>query len=127
MKNQIFCRNSFMVPIILMGLLLFFPLSGFENIYAQEEDKPCPKPYIKILFPKAAKPGDEIKIRGSRFGKERGIVTFTPGVRAPIREWSFKRIFVIVPEGAKTGPVFVTAHCGEMSNKDYFTIKTEEK
>ena len=116
-----------MLPIILMGVLLFFSLSGFENISAQEEDKPCPKPYIKTLSPKAAKPGAEIKIRGSRFGKERGSVTFAPGVKAPIREWTFKRIFVIVPEGAKTGPVFVTAPCGEVSNKDYFTIKTEEE
>lgn len=127
MKNRIFYRNSLMVPIILMGVLLFFSLSGFENISAQEDDKPCPKPYIKTLYPKAAKVGDEIKIRGSRFGKEQGSVTFSPGVRAPVQEWTFKKIFVIVPEGAKTGPVFVKAHCGEMSNEDYFTIKTEEK
>jgi hypothetical protein len=127
MKNQMFCKNSLMVPIILMGVLLFFSLSGFETISAQEEEKPCPKPYIKTLSPKAAKVGDEIKIRGSRFGKEQGGVTFAPGVRAPIQEWTFKKIFVIVPEGAITGPVFVKTHCGEMSNEDYFTIKTAEE
>jgi hypothetical protein len=116
-----------MVPTTLLGVLLFFSLSGFVTLYAQEEEKPCPKPYIKTLSPKAAKPGDEIKIRGSRFGKKRGIVTFAPGVRAPIKEWRFKRVFVIVPEGAKTGPVLLTSHCGEMSNEDHFTIKAEEE
>jgi hypothetical protein len=127
MKNQMVCRKSLTLSIILMGVLLILSVSGFETIPAQEEEKPCPKPYIKTLSPKAAKVGDKIKIRGSRFGKKQGGVTFTPGVRAPIQEWTFKKIFVIVPEGAKTGPVFVTAQCGETSNEDYFTVKTEEK
>jgi len=116
-----------MVPIMLMGLLLFFFLSDVPHLYSQGAEEPCPKPYIKTLSPKAAKPGDELKIRGSRFGKERGIVTFTPGLRAPIQEWTFRRIFVIVPQGTKTGPVSVTTPCGETSNEVYFMIKSEEQ
>lgn len=125
MKHRKSFGNTLLLSLLLLGVLFFSSLSGFEALYAQEEEEPCPKPYIKTLSPKAAKPGDEIRIRGSRFGKERGMVTFAPGVRAPIQEWTFRRIFVIVPEGAKTGPVFLKAHCGEMSNDVHFIIKTE--
>lgn len=127
MKNRLLQRNNLAVSITFVGALFFFSLSGIVTLYAQEEEKPCPKPYVKTISPKAAKPGDEVKIRGSRFGKQGGFVTFAPGVRASIKEWKFKRIYVVVPGGAKTGPVIVTSHCGETSNEDHFTIKTTEE
>jgi len=127
MKNHRFGRYCLVFSMILMGVMLFYSLSEFEFLYAQTEDVPCPKPYVKTLSPQAAKPGEEIKIRGSRFGKEQGMVTFTPGVKASIREWTFKRVFVIVPEGARTGPVFLTARCGEESNEVHCVIKPKEQ
>jgi len=90
---------------------------------AEEEGGTCPKPYIKTIFPMAAQPGDQVKIRGRRFGTEQGAVVFTPEVTAEIVNWTIHRIWVIVPEAATTGPVVVRLPCGSESNTQYFTVK----
>jgi hypothetical protein len=90
---------------------------------AQEEGGPCPKPYIKTISPGAAQAGDEVKIRGRRFGTEEGVVVFTPEVKAKIVNWTMHRIWVIVPESATSGPVVVRIPCGSESNTQYFTLK----
>jgi hypothetical protein len=101
---------------------------------AEEEGKRCPKPYIKTIMPWAAKSGYLVKIQGERFGLERGEVIFTeevslplqriisPGVKAEIRNWTLHRIWVIVPQSATSGPVFVRVHCGSESNKKDFRV-----
>lgn len=90
---------------------------------AEEEEGPCPKPYIKTILPGAAQPGDQIKIRGRRFGTEEGLVVFTPEETGAIVNWTMHRIWVIVPETAATGPVVVRLLCGAESNTQYFTVK----
>ena len=90
---------------------------------AEEEGGVCPKPYIKTIFPRAAQPGDQVKIRGRRFGTEQGAVVFTPEVKAEIVNWTIHRIWVIVPEAATTGPVVIRLPCGSESNTQYFTVK----
>jgi hypothetical protein len=113
--------------ILILGLTLYLSY-GLEDLCAAEEEKePCPKPYIDTLNPKAAKPGEKIKIRGNRFSHEEGKVVFSPDVKAEILEWNYKRIWVDVPEGANTGFVFVSAVCGEDSNQVYFTVKGGEE
>jgi hypothetical protein len=89
---------------------------------AEEAGGPCLKPYIKTIFPWAAKPGELVKIRGRRFGAERGEVVFTPEAKAKIANWTFHRIWVIVPESASSGPVVVRVPCGSESNKQHFTV-----
>ena len=101
---------------------------------ATEEKEACPKPYIKNIFPWAAKPGELVKIQGRGFGFERGEVIFaeksvpplglifSPEVKAEIVNWTFKRIWVIVPKSAESGPVFVRVSCGSVSNKQEFTV-----
>jgi hypothetical protein len=89
----------------------------------EEEEGPCLKPYIKTIFPVAGKPGDQLKIRGRRFGTEKGEVIFTTEAKAEIVEWIMHRIWVIVPTSAASGPVVVRVPCGSESNKLYFTVK----
>jgi hypothetical protein len=110
--------------ILLTGFSLYL-LSEIRDVYAADEDKPCPVPYVDTLLPRAGTPGEKIKIWGNRFGKEQGSVTFSPGVKSPILKWTNKRIWITVPEIAETGPVAVSAFCGELSNKIHFTIKDE--
>ena len=102
-------------------------LVGFVLPYyfgqAEETEGPCPKPYIKAIFPRAAKPGEEVKIRGRRFGTEKGEVIFTPVAQAEILGWTSHRIHVIVPDSATSGTVMVSVPCGSQSNKHYFTVK----
>ena len=120
-------HNSILWSIILLVGFSLYSLSGPKGLYGEEEDKPCPKPYIDTLLPRAATPGEKIKIRGNRFGKEQGTVTFSPGVESPILKWMNKRIWVTVPQNSATGPVFVATSCGgKMSNKVYFAINDEE-
>jgi len=88
----------------------------------EEDEGPCPKPYIKTIFPGAAQPRDQVKIRGRRFGTEEGAVVFTPEVKAEIVNWTTHRIWVIVPEAATTGPVVIRLPCGSESNTQYFTV-----
>ena len=90
---------------------------------AQEEGGVCPKPYIKAIFPRAAQPGVQVKIRGVRFGTEKGEVLFSSEAKAEIAKWTLHRIWVIVPDAATSGPVVVRVSCGSESNKHYFTVK----
>jgi len=122
----IFRKHNFILWSIILSVgFSLYVLSGLKHVYAEEQDKPCPIPYIDTLLPRAAKPGEEIKIRGNRFGKKQGSVTFSPGVKSPILKWTNKRIWVTVPMNSKTGLVFVSSSCGEISNEVYFTIKSE--
>jgi hypothetical protein len=107
----------FVFAICVVSLLLPYHVGT-----AEEEGGPCPKPYIKAIFPHAAKPGELVKIRGKRFGAERGEVVFTPEAKAEIANWTFHRIWVIVPESATSGPVVIRVPCGAESNKQYFTV-----
>jgi hypothetical protein len=90
--------------------------------YIKVEEGPCPRPYIKVIYLRAGTPGDEVKIRGRRFGTEEGEVHFNPKVEAEVVNWSMYRIHVIVPEAATTGPVTVSIPCGAVSNEQHFTV-----
>jgi len=83
--------------------------------WAQDKSQPapCPTPYIKIIKPKLAQPGQEIIIRGHRFGEdeESGDIIFPPGVSGRIIYWRNNRIRVEVPPGAQTGEVVVKTKC----------------
>jgi hypothetical protein len=94
---------------------------------ADEESKPCPKPYIFTTTPRAAKVGEDLIISGNRFGLTQGTVTFAPGIQAQISEWSYKKIVVTVPAHSRSGPIVVSVPCGEKSKDKYFTIMEEEK
>lgn len=109
------------VMVILAVCIICFLLPDYAGT-TEETEGPCPKPYIKTIFPRAAKPGAQVKIRGWRFGAEKGEVVFSPEAKAEIVEWTFQRIWVIVPETATSGPVTVRIPCGAESNKEYFTV-----
>lgn len=120
--------------IFVVVICTVFFLIPYHAGIATEEKEACPKPYINTIFPWAAKPGDLVKIQGRGFGFERGEVLFTEKVislqdlilpepaNAEIVNWTYKRIWVIVPKTAESGPVFVRIPCGSVSNKQDFTI-----
>lgn len=103
--------------IAVRGLLVFgISLLFIDLPLAQDkpETSPCPTPYIKLIKPSLARPGQEVTIRGRRFGEdaESGDVIFTPGVYAArVIYWRNNRIKVVVPPGAQTGEVVVKTHC----------------
>jgi len=123
-------RHRIFLSAICIACFLLPCLSG----QAEEEAGGCPKPFIKSVFPLAARPGDMVKIQGVRFGMPRGEVIFTEGISSPlglvfaphakaeIVNWTFHRIWVIVPKSAATGLVFVKVHCGAESNKLNFRV-----
>jgi hypothetical protein len=129
MQNPLSYYGSLIVGLAAVGMLFTAGVLGPTAAMAQDEEKaPCPTPYIFSTTPRAAKIGDEVAIRGNRFGKEEGVVFFSPGVNAKILSWEYLRISVIVPEGAETGTITITASCGEGSNQKPFTIlKSEEE
>ena len=92
---------------------------------AEEEEGPCPKPYIKAIFPRAGTPGEQVKIRGKRFGTEPGEVIFSNEVKAEILSWTMRIIWVIIPASSTSGPVVIRVQCGSESNKHYVTIKEQ--
>jgi hypothetical protein len=118
--------------VVLLGLIVFLTSLCFTNpVVAQEkeDDSPCPTPYIKIIKPKLAQQGQEIIIRGRRFGHEdkQGDVIFPPGLPGRIIYWRNNRIRVEVPLGAVTGQVLVKTDCAT-SNSDFLKVEglTEE-
>lgn len=115
---------------VLLGLLVFLTsLCCNDHVVGQEkeDDSPCPTPYIKIIKPKLAQPGQEIIIRGHRFGEdeESGDVMFPPGLSAArIIYWRNNRIRVEVPPGAQTGEVVVKTKCAT-SNGEFLKVGNE--
>ena len=106
--------------VILVGNLCWYPLT-----FAQEEPAttPCPKPYIKLIKPNVANAGQQIIIRGHRFGEAEpgGEVIFTPGIKGKVISWDNSRITVEVPSRAKTGEVLIRNKCA-ISNGEFFKI-----
>jgi hypothetical protein len=96
-----------------VALLTTFILLKPARAQDKSQPAPCPTPYIKIIKPKLAQPGQEIIIRGHRFGEdeESGDVIFPPGVSGRIIYWRNNRIRVEVPPGAQTGEVVVKTKC----------------
>jgi hypothetical protein len=122
--NHLRCRQGVSVGIFCVALIpLLFSLVSPKDVYPQEQKEPCRTPYISTIVPNAGEPGDQVRIRGRRFGLEAGTVTFSPGVKAEIVAWKNSRIWVIVPESAESGPVTVSVPCGSVSNEKHFTVK----
>jgi hypothetical protein len=100
-------------------------LISLSRLDAQEnsEDFSCAKPYVKLIKPKSGATGEQIVIRGRRFGKEQlsGKVIFTPGLDGRIVSWKNSRISVEVPSGAVSGRVVVKNEC-TFSNGEFFTV-----
>ena len=117
-------RVSLITGLLALWVSLFF----IDLSLAQDtpETSPCPTPYIKIIKPKLAQPGQEIIIRGRRFGEdeESGDVIFPPGLSGRIIYWRNNRIRVEVPPGAQTGEVVVKTKCAT-SNTQFLKIRNE--
>jgi hypothetical protein len=105
-----------------LAALVTFGLMAGPIICAAEESGPCPKPYIDTIYPRSAGVGQEIKIRGKRFGTDPGKVLFAPGVEAEIVTWTNRRVWVRVPDGAQTGPVTIVLPCDSVSNGKHITV-----
>ncbi|MBN2468957.1 MAG: hypothetical protein JXD19_12495 [Deltaproteobacteria bacterium] len=112
--------------ILLPGFLLMTFSEGKYAYGAEESEEPCPKPYINSIAPKAALPGEEVTIRGNRLGTKQGSVVFAPDIKAQIVKWTYKKVWVTVPQEAQSGPLYIISSCGKMSNKDYFVRKASE-
>ena len=115
------------IGVVFLGLIVFLTSLCFTNpVVAQEKeaDSPCPTPYIKIIKPKLAQHGQEIIIRGRRFGPEDkpGDVIFPPGLSGRIIYWRNNRIRVEVPPGAESGQIVVKTDCAT-SNGDFVRIE----
>ena len=112
----------------ILSLMLFFTVGFCDVALAQEKtDKEvCPKPYIKLIKPNLARAGQQVIIRGHRFGDQEkaGEVIFSPGIGGNIISWTNSRITVEVPAGAKTGAVVVQTKCAE-SNAEILKIEAE--
>jgi hypothetical protein len=113
-------RTTHLIFVLTVCMVSVFLL--YHSGTAEEEGGVCPKPYIKTISPGAAQPGDQVKIRGRRFGTEEGTVVFTSEAKAEIVNWTMHRIWVIVPEAATSGPAVVRVPCGSESNTQYFTV-----
>ena len=120
MKKRMFLKPvSTITALATLALFSLFPMNTGTT---QEAIGPCPKPYIRVISPKAGLPGDRVGIRGRRFGTEKGNVFFSPSVEAEVLEWTNTKIWVIVPQSAISGNVTVSAPCGTVSNTNYFRM-----
>lgn len=84
-----------------------------------------PAPIISSLTPNTGAVGSSIVIAGSNFGPSQGNgkVAFTgTATPATITNWSATSITAVVPTGASTGNVVVTAAGGVASNGVSFTV-----
>lgn len=120
MKKRMVLRWPF-IATALAGLVLV-PLFVVDPGKAQEKGRPCSRPYIRVVSPRAVTPGNQIVIRGRRFGEESGKVFLAPNVEAEVVKWSNTRVWVIVPQAATSGSMTVSIPCGRVSNEVYFKV-----
>ncbi len=120
MKKRMVLSPLF-IAAILAGLALV-PLFVVDPGKAQEKRRPCSKPYIRVVSPKANTPRKQIVIRGRRFGEESGKVFLAPNVEAEVVKWSNTEVWVIVPQAATSGSITVSIPCGRVSNAVYFKV-----
>jgi len=111
------------VTLPLLVFLVSVHFCGVALAQEKSETTPCPKPYIKLIKPGVAKAGQQVIIRGRRFGKERkaGDVVFPPGIHGKIISWAHNRITVEVPSGVKSGKVLVKTGCAA-SNGEFLKV-----
>jgi len=78
---------------------------------------------ISSLTPGSGITGSQVAIAGSGFNQTQGsgIVTFN-GIAGLVTNWSDASITVLVPSGASTGPVLVTASGAAASNPVNFSV-----
>jgi hypothetical protein len=111
-------RARYRLFVLIISCVVCSSLAGA----ADQAKQICPKPYIKLIFPWVARPGEPVKIQGDRFGAGRGEVIFAHKVKAEIISWTAHRILVIVPQSAASGPVVVKIPCGSESNQYAFEV-----
>jgi hypothetical protein len=122
-KGKPALRILVVVALVMASFIFLKPVQAQDT----SNPDPCPKPYIKIIKPKMAQPGQEIIIRGRRFGEdtESGDVIFPPGLSAArVIYWRNNRIRVEVPPGAQTGEVVVKTKCAT-SNGEFLKVGSE--
>ncbi len=122
MKDTVTKKCTIIFSVLFLISLILLPFV-VHNARAEEQKEPCLEPYIATIAPSVGKPGDEVRIRGRRFGLNQGEVVFNPDIKAEIVTWRNSRIWVIVPQSAKSGPVKVSVPCGAVSNEKHFTVK----
>ncbi len=117
-------RSGTLIGILsfLCSLIFFSPVKAHEK----SEEPPCPHPYIRLIKPKLAKVGEQVIVKGRRFGEQddSSEVIFTPGVSGKIIFWKNTKIQVEVPLGAETGQVVVKTKCAT-SNDNFFKVEQE--
>lgn len=98
-------------------------VSGFLSNMADFRIIEPPSPYISNINPPYAKIGDVITIIGKYFGttQSSNYVSFGELIASEYLYWSDTLIIVKVPQGAKSGPVFIVVK-GKKSNEYYFTV-----
>ncbi len=76
------------------------------------------------INPKSVKIGEEVTLKGTKFGAARGesIVTFNGVEAAEYSSWSDMEIKVVMPKGAKTGKASVTVDNETSNEVDFSTI-----
>ncbi len=121
MKNVVDKRVVVTLPLLVLMVSLAF--CGVASAQEKSDTTPCPKPYIKLIKPGLAKAGQQVIVRGRRFGKERktGVVVFPPGINGKIISWANNRITTVVPSGAKSGKVIIKTVCAA-SNGDFLKV-----
>jgi len=118
--------NRAVAAILSLMLLIAVGFCGVALAQEKTDKEVCPKPYIKLIKPNLARVGQQVIIRGHRFGDQEkaGEVIFSPGIGGTIISWTNSRITVEVPAGAKTGAVVVQTKCAE-SNTEILKIEAE--
>jgi hypothetical protein len=83
-----------------------------------------PAPTISSISPTSGPVGTVVTITGTNFGSPQGngFVRFNGTQATQINSWTASSIKAVVPTGAATGPIIVTAPGGVSSNSKTFTV-----
>jgi hypothetical protein len=96
----------------------------FEELFSQTpsgSDSITAKPTITKLAPRSGRPDVEVTITGTNLGLV-DRVTFAGNAEADITSTGDTEVTVVVPQGAKTGPITLSGKADQVTSKDIFTV-----
>jgi IPT/TIG domain len=123
-QSLTFPANTYVGLAVDSGNTSSLATATFDNISITGFNQPLPVPNVSSVLPSYGAIGQPVAIYGTNFGAVQGAgtISFNGTQATTIVEWSSGRIIAIVPNGATSGPVTVTATGYQSNSNVSFTI-----
>ncbi|WP_293300420.1 IPT/TIG domain-containing protein [Allomuricauda sp.] len=115
-------KKTILIGLSLVSMMFYTSCNENEDVVPEPELEDV---QVLGVFPEAGQPGTVVTITGKNFSRvwRNNIVTFN-GVQAEVNSASTRKLDVVVPEGASTGPISVAFRASsDVSSLDFTVLE----